>query len=49
VYTTTQYIPGITKVDSRNLLDGYYSNPIIRSLEINLFTFPVAVTFWVTM
>jgi len=26
----------------------YYSNPIIRSLEIDLFTFSVAVTFWVT-
>jgi len=49
VYTTTQCIPGIAKVDSRNLLEGYYSNPIIRSLEIDLFTFSVAVTFWVTM
>ena len=48
VYTTTQCIPGIAKVDSRNLLEGYYSNPIIRSLEIDLFTFSVAVTFWVT-
>ena len=39
----------IAKVDSRNLLEGYYSNPIIRSLEIDLFTFSVTVTFWVTM
>jgi len=38
-----------SKVDNRNLLDGYYSNAIIRSLEIDLFTFLVAVTFWVTM
>ena len=49
VYTTTPCIPGIAKVDNRNLLDGYYSNPIIYSLEIDLFTFLVAVTFWVTM
>jgi len=26
VYTTTQCIPGIAKVDNRNLLDGYYAN-----------------------
>jgi len=45
VYTTTRCIPGIAKVDNRNLLDGYYANPIIRSLENDLFTFAVAVTF----
>jgi len=45
VYTTTRCIPGIAKVDNRNLLDGYYANPIIRSLEYDLFTFSVAVTF----
>jgi len=33
VYTTTRCIPGIAKVDNRNLLDGYYANLIIRSLE----------------
>jgi len=49
VYTMTQRIPGIAKVANRNLLDGYYSNPIIRSLKIDLFTSLVAVTFWVTM
>jgi len=38
-----------SEVDNRNLLDGYYWNAIIRSLEIDLFTFLVAVTFWVTM
>ena len=45
VYNTTQCTPGIAKVDNRNLLDGYYSNPIglIRSIEIDLFTFSVAV------
>jgi len=45
VYTTTRCIPGIAKVDNRNLLDGYYATPIIRSLENDLFTFSVAVTF----
>ena len=45
VYTTTGYIRGIAKVDNRNLLDGYYATPIIRSLENDLFTFSVAVTF----
>jgi len=45
VYTTTRCILGIAKVDNRNLLDGYYANPIIRSLENDLFTFSVAVTF----
>jgi len=49
VYTTTQCITGIAKVDSRNLLEGYYSDPIIHSIEIDLFTFSVALTFWVTM
>jgi len=49
VYTTTLCIPCIAKVDNRNLLDGYYANPIIHSLENNLFSFSVAVTFWVTM
>jgi len=41
----TRCISGIAKVDNRNLLDGYYANPIIRSLEYDLFTFSVAVTF----
>jgi len=45
VYTTTRCIPGIAKVYIRNLLDGYYANPIIRSLENDLFTFSAAVTF----
>ena len=45
VYTTIRCIPGIANVDNRNLLDGYYANPIIRSLENDLFTFSVAVTF----
>ena len=49
VYTTTQCIPGIAKVDSRNLLEGYYSDPITHSIEIDLFTYSVALTFWVTM
>jgi len=43
--TVTRCIPGIAKVDNRNLLDGYYASPIIRSLEKDLFTFSVAVTF----
>ena len=38
-YTRTRCIPGIAKVDNRKLLDGYYANPIIRSLENDLFTF----------
>jgi len=36
---------GIAKVDNRNLLDGYYAKPIIRSQGNGLFTFSVAVTF----